>query len=344
MAVASSIDCSSADCSRTFFSQPPSLVGNAVLLALFAALIPGALVLGTRYKGLWFAGAITIGLSLEVAGYVGRLLLRGDPTSRADFAVFLAGTTLGPTCICGAIFSIVPRIVAIYGEQYRSWRPVWYLLIFSVLTVVSLVLEFAGSVISTIRDAPTVIDTGPRLLVAGLAVQLVALIIFAMHAILFSIALRMRQRGLDPEYALIYTSGLFKSFLFALTIATALVVLRTAYRTVQIAEGFQSSIARAETLFLVLDGAAVLASAILLLAFFPGRVFGRSWSETSIRRMSPEPRRQIYPVHDRFPISCPSQTYDPMSMKSPMSTYSPMKTNYSAPSSQRYMVDSDNLW
>lgn len=104
-----------------------------------------------------FAIPLAGGLALEVVGYIGRFLLRSDLSSRIDFAVFLVGTTLGPTCICGAMFLTVPRIVAVYGDEYRSWRPLWYLLILSLLTVVSLGLELAGSIVSTAEAVPAVV-------------------------------------------------------------------------------------------------------------------------------------------------------------------------------------------
>ncbi|KAF2967650.1 hypothetical protein GQX73_g5933 [Xylaria multiplex] len=228
MAMGSSITCISADCSRAFLFQPPTLAGNAVLLAFFAALIPIALLLGAKYKSPGFSTAIATGLALETVGYVGRLLLRNNNDSRHCFAAFLIGTTLGPTCICGAMFSIAPRIVAIYGEEYRSWRPVWYLLLVSVLTMVSFVFELVGSLVSTIQSAPATVrkplhvypsyqlvtsikvETGVQLLAVGLGVQLIALTIFVFHATLFAITLRTRQHNLDPRFAPVYNSFLFR--------------------------------------------------------------------------------------------------------------------------------------
>ncbi|KAI1203327.1 hypothetical protein F5X97DRAFT_128979 [Nemania serpens] len=344
MAMASSIACTSVDCSPMFLYQPPSLAGNAVLLALFAILIPIALLLGIRYRSLGFAIPLAGGLALEVVGYIGRLLLRSDLSSRTDFAVFLVGTTLGPTCICGAMFLIVPRVVAVYGDEYRSWRPVWYLLLLCLLTVVSLVLELAGAVVSTAEDVPAVANAGITVLVVGLVIQLLALGVFVIHAVLFAIVLRIRRHDLDPEFASVYNSNKFTLLLVAFIVATTLIVLRSTYRTVQIAEGFESSIAQAETLFLVLDGAAMLIATILLLACFPARALGQSWSETTVRKLSQRSQRQSHPVSIGAPVARPSPTYNRMSIKSSTSTYSPRRANYTAPSPQRNMVDSDNLW
>ncbi|KAI1750805.1 hypothetical protein F4782DRAFT_532090 [Xylaria castorea] len=342
--MASSVTCAAADCSRTFLYQSPTLTPNSILLAFFAILIPVALALGARYRSLGFATAIATGLALEVAGYIGRLLLYGKPNGRTEFAIFLVGTTLGPTCICGAMFLVVPRIVAVYGEEYHAWRPVWYPVLFFILTMVSLILEITGSVLSTVLDVSTTVDTGVRILVVGLAIQLVALVIFVIHATLFAIALRTRQHGLDPRFSHIYTSTLFRVSIVAFTVATVLVILRTAYRILQVAEGFQSSIAQAEALFLVLDGGAMQIAITLLLAFFPARALGQSWPETSLRRLSRQTRRMTRPEPARLQISRPSLVPDRMNMKSPMRTYSPGRVNYTPPISQRGMVDSDNLW
>jgi hypothetical protein len=157
IAMDSSSNCTSADCSRDFLTRPPVLAGNVVLLALFALLIPTALAMGIKYRSSGFATAIATGLVLEAVGYIGRLLLHKNPNSRTDFVLFLVGTTLGPTCICGAMFSVIPRIIAVYGEGYRTWRPARYLLLFSALVTVSFVLELAGSVVSMVRDKPTLV-------------------------------------------------------------------------------------------------------------------------------------------------------------------------------------------
>ncbi|CAJ2503031.1 Uu.00g104250.m01.CDS01 [Anthostomella pinea] len=338
------------DCSRVFLANTPSLGGNAALLVLFAILIPIAFILGIRYKSSIFATTVTTGLALEVVGYIGRVLLHGSPNGRGPFIVYLLGTTTGPTCICGAMFLMMPRIVAVYGEEFRSWRPFWHPFLFYALTTVSLVLDLVGSIVSGIQDNSDLINIGIQVLVAGLAIQLAALGIFVFHAIFFAIALRTRRHGLDPKYASVYNSRLFKMFLVAFSLATILLVVRTAYRVVEIAEGFDSSIAQDEVLFLVLDGVMVLIATLLLLGFFPARAFGQSWLQTSSRRLSQTPPRPLRPSPAQLPPSArPSPTYNNrMSLKSSVSgqspRYSPRKSSYAQPPPQRNMVDSDALW
>ncbi|KAI2777411.1 RTA1 like protein-domain-containing protein [Daldinia loculata] len=338
--MASSTDCVSGRCSRIFLTYEPSLAGSAIFLALFAILIPITLALGIKYKSSVFATAVVTGLALEVVGYIGRLLLHNTPTDRSGFILFLIGTITGPTFICGGIFLIAPQIVTVYGEEFRSWRPVWYLFVLYVLTAVSLVLELAGVLVSTIQDDIEV-DIGSHVLVAGLVIQLITLVMFIGHAILFAVAVQTRHHMLDVKFAGIYNSMSFKAFLFAFTFAILLLVLRTAYRIVAIAEGFGSSIAQSETLLLVLDGLMVLLATLILLAFFPGRILRDSGSQTLPRRSPRTPLQPIRVAPYDLPSTRSSPTYNRISTKSSTPGHSPRR---SAPLPPSNMVDSDALW
>ncbi|KAI1207316.1 RTA1-domain-containing protein [Annulohypoxylon truncatum] len=343
--MASSADCASGYCPRVFLTYEPSLAGNAVLLALFAVLIPVTFALGIKYKSSIFAATVDTGLALEVVGYIGRVLLHSSPNDRSYFILFIIGTVIGPTFICAALFLIMPQIVAVYGEEFRSWRPDWFSYLFYALLTISAALELAGGIVSTIRDDSGDIDTGVRVLVVGLAIQLVALAIFIFHAMLFAIAVRTRHHTLDIKFAGIYNSGSFKIFLLAFSLATLLLVVRTAYRLVVVAEGYDSSIAQSEILLLILDGLMVLLATILLTVFFPGRVLPDSRPQTMTRRVSKTPLRPIRPAPYEQPSVHNSPTYYSSSIRSSRQAHSPKKSQYPIqPAPQRSMVDSDALW
>ncbi|KAI0881831.1 RTA1-domain-containing protein [Annulohypoxylon maeteangense] len=343
--MASSAGCASSYCSRIFLTYEPSLAGNAIFLAVFAVLIPVTFALGIKYKSSIFAATLNTGLALEVVGYIGRVLLHSSPNDRSYFILFLIGTVIGPTFICAAMFLVMPQIVTVYGDEFRSWRPGWYSYLFYALSTVSVVLELVGGILSTIRDDSGDIDTGVPILIAGLAIQLFALAIFIFHAILFAIAVRTRHHALDIKFAGIYNSGSFKIFLLAFSLATLLLVVRTAYRLVVVAEGYGSSIAQSEILFLVLDGLMVLLASLLLLVFFPGRVLPDSQPQTMTRRISKTPLRPIRPAPYESPSTHHSPTYNPSSVRSSQHNYSPRKMQYPVqPPPQGGMVDSDALW
>lgn len=150
--MAGSADHSQDRYSRAFFTYEPSPVGNAIFIAVFAVLIPLAVIIGVKCKRLLCATAVVVGLALEVIGYVGRVLLRNDPISEAGLNLFLVGTTLGPNFICIVIFMTVPPVVTVYGDHFRSWRPKWYQYLLYALTAASVILELAGGLVSTMSD------------------------------------------------------------------------------------------------------------------------------------------------------------------------------------------------
>ncbi|KAI8956710.1 RTA1 like protein-domain-containing protein [Daldinia sp. FL1419] len=337
--MASSTEYISSRYSRVFLTYEPSPARSGVFLALFIILIPIVLALGVKYRSTIFSTTIATGLALEVVGYIGRLLLHNAPNDRSGFILFLVGTIVGPTFVCGGMLLVVPQIVTIYGEEYRSWRQAWFSYMLYILTAVSLILELGGGLVATLRDDQGDIDTGAHVLVAGLIIQLITLISFIGHAMLFAIAVQTRDHMLDIKFAAVYNSRSFKAFVFAFTFATLLLVLRTAYRIVVVAEGFSSSVAQSEILFLILDGLMIFLATLLLVVFFPGRILRNSEFHELPHRAPRTPLQPIRVAPYDLPSTRNSLTYNRVSVKLPTPGHSPRE---SVP--PRNMVDSDALW
>ncbi|EMR62379.1 putative rta1 domain protein [Eutypa lata UCREL1] len=346
--MASSADCPLEGCSRVFLTYSLSLGGNVALLALFAVLIPVTLAMGIRYNNTIFSTALATGLALEVMGYIGRILMSTGAPTRSSFTVFLLGTIIGPNFIFGAMVYVMQRIITLYGQEFQTWRRTWYFNMLYGLTVLSLVLEIAGGAVSTSLLASDTVNPGDRVLAVGLAIHLVALVIFTAHAGLFAIAVRTRHHILDPTHAPVYNSGLFRVFLIGFSAATFFLILRTAFRIVVIAEGFASSVAQAEVLFLVFDGVMVFIASGILLALFPGRVFGRSWRETSPRHPAHKPTRPPRPLPVQLLPTHQNPGLNKMNLKPAAHPENypehPSRKTYAPPPAHRNMVDSESLW
>lgn len=141
-------DCTTGTCpvDEGFFSEPPSLAGAAVLLAVFSALVPINLWIGARHKTTVYSLTLVIGLLVEVMGYVGRLLLRTDLASKTYYLLFLLGTIAGPTFISAAIYTILPHILAVYGGDVSIVpSPVWLNYFFLFANIFTLFFQVLGS-------------------------------------------------------------------------------------------------------------------------------------------------------------------------------------------------------
>ncbi|RYP78828.1 hypothetical protein DL771_000213 [Monosporascus sp. 5C6A] len=232
--------------------------------------------------------------------------------------------------------------MTMYGSEFRTWRPSWYLPVFYGLTAVSLVLEIAGGVVSTTNLASNAIDMGVRVLAVGVAIHLIALTIFAAHAILFAIALQTRRHVLDSAYTSVYNSRLFRAFPTGFSAAILFILLRTAFRIVVVVEGFQSSVAQPEVVFLIFDGVFVFLAGAILLALFPSRVFGRSWRKVLAHHPPSTPERLPRPEPVQLLPQQRSPGLNRASFTPSNLEYSPRKVY--GPPPPKSLVDSEALW
>lgn len=138
------------DCGSTcpvkggFYTYEPNVGGNAVLLAAFAVLIPVVLFLGFRFRTPLFSATLSTGLVLGVAGFLGRVLLKGSPQSQGLFLLSLLGTSLGPVCISGANFLTLPHILSVYGDHISPLQPMLAGVVLYGLAAVAAIMEVVG--------------------------------------------------------------------------------------------------------------------------------------------------------------------------------------------------------
>jgi hypothetical protein len=142
------------DCGTTcpvdggFYSRGSlSIAGNAILLAVFAVLTPAVLYTGVRFRTPLLSTILATGLVLEVVGFVGRILLHGESNDEIFFLLSLLGTVIGPAFITGALISILPHILSVYGEHLSPFRPILGGLLPGSLQVVAVIVQVVGVVI-----------------------------------------------------------------------------------------------------------------------------------------------------------------------------------------------------
>lgn len=70
---------------QAHFNFVPSLSGNIVLVAVFGLILLAQLGLGIRYKTWGFLAGMIGGLTLEVVGYTGRVLMHNNPFIKTPF-------------------------------------------------------------------------------------------------------------------------------------------------------------------------------------------------------------------------------------------------------------------
>lgn len=263
----------------------PSIPGNVVFLVIFAILAALQVWFGIKHKTKGFMITMSLGLVTEVAGYVSRVLLNGNPFSRDYFLWYLITLTIGPVFIAAAIYLTLGRLVVVHGESISRLKPRTYTTFFVACDIVSLLVQAAGGGIaaSTPLTNPGLIDTGTNILVAGLSIQVACLFAFLACSLEFFWRVRKNPELRNPQFADLVHSKRFKMFLFALFGATACLFVRTVFRAIELSEGFSGEMANREVDFMVLDGVMVILACTCLTVLHPGFGFEGRWHEADFK-------------------------------------------------------------
>lgn len=225
-------DCTSTTCpvGQGWLSAPPSLEGAALILAVFAILVPINLWTGARCRTTTYSLTLIVGLFLEVVGYVGRLLLRSNLASKSYFVLFMLGTTMGPTFITAAIYMVLPHVMAVYGSDLSIIaEPIWLSYFFLGWDIFTLAFQAIGSAFAAegsskaevssqlstwyrndMLTGSSQIQQGINVLIAGLGLQILSILgFFGLYYWHMSRVHRNRD-FLDPRFSAIYQSAKFK--------------------------------------------------------------------------------------------------------------------------------------
>ena len=187
--------------------------------------------------------------------------------------------TIAPAFLAAGIYLTLSRIVVTFGPDNSRIKPLSYPRIFIPCDVFSLVLQaLGGGMASTASHQNKSPDTGDHIMVAGLAFQVLTLLVFMLLCADFAIRTlrRMNAMGdaaLDPTHAKLRGSFKFRAFLLALALATICIFIRSVFRVVELGEGWEGSLIKDQKLFIALEGAMVILAVLVLNAFHPGLCF-----------------------------------------------------------------------
>ena len=133
-------------------------------------------------------------------------------------------------------------------------------------------------------------DTGDHIMVAGLAFQVLTLLMFQLLCLDFLIKTlrRMQSMGdaaLDPKHAALRRSAKFRIFLVALGLATVCIFIRSVYRVAELSEGWTGALIQNQRLFIGFEGAMVIAAVSVLNAFHPGYCFREGYVQKKYKNL-----------------------------------------------------------
>lgn len=209
--------CTLSTCSVEEYGQIkyiPNLAGNAIYAGIFGVLLASQLFLGIRFKTWGYLTGMLFGLLLEIVGYIGRIMLHNDIFNKNSFIIYLIGLTIGPAFLTASIYLCLGRIITIFGVQLSLLKPKWITILFVFCDFVSLLLQAAGGAIASTSDDEDSNQMGINVMIAGLASQVISLVVFAIICGHFAWRVRKNPTRLNPDFASLRNSRRFKGMLF----------------------------------------------------------------------------------------------------------------------------------
>lgn len=261
------------------FDYRPSIGGNSLYAAIFGLCVLMNIFYGIRYRTWGYMAAMLLGMSGEVVGYIGRILLWQnpfDPTGN-NFLIYLVCLTIAPAFLSAGIYLCLARIVVVYGEHLSRFRPGTYTLIFCGCDLLSLILQAAGGGIASNADTQADDQLGINIMLAGLSTQVASILLFAVLCAEFAWRLYKNPQSWSMEHVALFESRKFKTFLCGLCVATLAIFIRSVFRVAELSQGFHGSLANNEISFMILEGAMIAIASLCLTILHPGAAFQGVW-------------------------------------------------------------------
>ncbi len=208
----------------------------------------------------------------DAIGYIARVALHFDKTSRGFYtkqAVFLL---VGPAFMAATIYILFGKLVVLLnGEKYSPIKINYLTSFFVAIDFISLIIQSVGAGVSGGSDADKV-NTGLWVVFAGLLIQVLLFVLLIIIDIRF--VYMMSKEPTDTSIEMRHSPSKVKNWKavnILLIVSSLLIMVRSIFRMVEYAEGSNGNgaIWKFETYLFALDGGPIAMASILFILFSP---------------------------------------------------------------------------
>ncbi|PYI00063.1 RTA1 like protein [Aspergillus ellipticus CBS 707.79] len=258
----------------TTYGYYPNLGGNIFFAVYFGICGVFQLGFGAYFRTWTVMIAMAIGAFMELAGYIGRILMNHNPWDQGAFKLQIVCLVLAPTFIAAGIYLTLKHVILSLGPQYSRLRPQLFTWIFISCDIGSLILQAAGGGVAAAAGSAnqTLLKVGDDIIVAGIAFQVATMSVCGLLALDFFIRVARQGPGLSGEKDVDGNGGAknIRTVIIAGVVAYFTVLIRCIYRVPEMAGGWGNPLMQKENEFLVLDGMMMAVAMTCLTVFYPG--------------------------------------------------------------------------
>ncbi|KAH6972944.1 RTA1 like protein-domain-containing protein [Ilyonectria sp. MPI-CAGE-AT-0026] len=260
---------SSADSGFKLYHYDPSVAG-AVIFALFfgaASFRHIQLIIKTRT---WSFIPFFIGCLFETIGYAARAYsAKQTPDwSLVPYIIQSMLILLGPAFFAASIYMVLGRLIRnLDGQDYSLIRVNWLTKFFLLGDILSLFGQSGGGGLLAMADSESSINTGNKVILLGLAIQLIFFGFFIIVTAVFHVRISRR-----PTIKSQTTNSPWRKFILVLYFVSLLISVRSVFRMIEYAQGNNGSLMQKEVYSYVLDALLMLAVAAVFAVFHPSTI------------------------------------------------------------------------
>jgi hypothetical protein len=223
----------------------------------------------------YFSIVLFLGGALEAFAWAMRVIASNDVLASNPYIIQLAVLVVAPVFLSAAIYAFFGYLIAATGDEVlpRRFKAKRVSLTYLVVDFVTLLVQVMGGVLASSKDPvsqpPLCWATrssiqatglnGTNLMLGGIAAQLATMVVFAAVFVWF-----FTKTDTWAGLSLGGPNARFTWLLVGTAVCSVLVITRGIYRTVELADGFNGSIAHNQSLLIFFDALLML---LVLLIF-----------------------------------------------------------------------------
>ncbi|KAJ5612110.1 RTA1 domain protein [Penicillium lagena] len=221
----------------TTYGYRPNIGGSVFFAVIFGICGIFHLVVGIKSRQIMFTIALTGGCLMEMAGYIGRILMHKNPWDNSGFELQIICLILAPSFVAAGIYWSLKHIVLFLGPEKSRLKPRLYPWIFVGCDIGSILLQAAGGGVAASASSSNVnlLDVGNDIMITGIAFQVLTMTACGVLGVDFVVRLiRHGRSGEAPEEEKISSKEARKFHLFCAgeLFAYTTVLIRCIYRYV----------------------------------------------------------------------------------------------------------------
>ncbi|KLO12619.1 RTA1-like protein [Schizopora paradoxa] len=233
-------------------------------------------IFSTWKWGAKWMSSMTFGIFTFVVGFIFRYVLHAHPDSKGAYIVEYLFIVLSPCLFIAAEYVLLGRLALdLNAEQHLLIPPRRITPIFVASDIVTFLIQAAGGITAISTDNTNTINLGSNIFLGGLILQLISFVVFVVIYLRLVFLVHRHNpytwtRDADKPWF-----SDWRTLACAFIISCIGILVRSMFRTVELAEGFKSNLATSEPLFYGLDTLPLFITVSVYVPFWPGRFIGR---------------------------------------------------------------------